>query len=162
MRFEWDENKAARNLVKHGVSFEEAATVFNDLLSDTFDDPDHSAAERRFIIIGVSEKGRMLVVSHTDEGEIVRIISAREPARGEREFYEKVEAEMEEDELRPEYDLSQLKGRARGKYVERYREGTNLVLLEPDVVAAFPDAKAVNEALRLLIKVAQTQASPQR
>jgi hypothetical protein len=74
----------------------------------------------------------------------------------------KVESEMEEDELRPEYDLSQLKGRVRGKYVERYREGTNLVLLEPDVVAAFPDAKTVNEALRLLIKVAQTQASTQR
>jgi hypothetical protein len=72
----------------------------------------------------------------------------------------KVESEME-DELRPEYDLSQLKGRVRGKYVERYREGTNLVLLEPDVAAAFPDAKAVNEALRLLIKVAQTQATPQ-
>ena len=74
----------------------------------------------------------------------------------------KVEAETEEDELRPEYDLSQLKGGVRGKYAERYREGTNLVLLEPDVAAAFPDAKTVNEALRLLIKVAQTQASTQR
>ncbi len=74
----------------------------------------------------------------------------------------KIEAEIEEDELRPEYDLSQLKGRVRGKYVERYREGTNLVLLEPDVAAAFPDAKTVNEALRLLIRVAQTQASSQR
>ena len=69
---------------------------------------------------------------------------------------------MEEDELRPEYDLSQLKGRVRGKYVERYRAGTNLVLLEPDVAAAFPDAKAVNEALRLLIKVAENQVSNPR
>jgi uncharacterized protein len=76
MRFEWDENKAARNFVKHGVSFEEAATVFGDPLSDTFDDPDHSAQERRFVIIGVSEKGRMLIVAHTDEGEVVRLISA--------------------------------------------------------------------------------------
>jgi uncharacterized DUF497 family protein len=88
MRFEWDEKKAADNLVKHGVSFEEAATVFGDPLSDTFDDPDHSAEERRFIIIGMSVKGRMLVVSHTDDGEAVRIISAREPTRGERDFYE--------------------------------------------------------------------------
>lgn len=72
----------------------------------------------------------------------------------------KVEAEMEADALRPEYDFSQLKGKVRGKYVERYREGTNLVLLEPDVAAAFPDAKTVNEALRLLIKVAQSQVSP--
>lgn len=59
----------------------------------------------------------------------------------------KVEAEPEEDELRPEYDLSQLQGRVRGKYAERYRAGTNLVLLEPDVAAAFPDAKTVNETL---------------
>ena len=73
----------------------------------------------------------------------------------------KVESNME-DELRPEYDLSQLKGRVRGKYVERYGAGTNLVLLEPDVAAAFPDAKAVNEALRLLIKVAENQVSNQR
>jgi len=67
-----------------------------------------------------------------------------------------------EDEMRPEYDFSQLKGRVRGKYVERYREGTNLVLLDPDVAAAFPDAKAVNEALRLLMDVAQRQGSQQR
>ena len=65
----------------------------------------------------------------------------------------KVEPETVEDELRPEYDLSQLKGRVRGKYVERYREGTNLVLLEPDVAEAFPDADSVNEALRFLIRV---------
>jgi hypothetical protein len=88
MRFEWDENKAIRNFVKHGVSFEEAATVFGDPLSDTFDDPDHSAEERRFVIIGMSEKGRMLIVAHTDEEEVVRLISAREPTRREREFYE--------------------------------------------------------------------------
>jgi hypothetical protein len=73
----------------------------------------------------------------------------------------KVESEMD-DELRPEYDLSQLKGKVRGKYVERYRAGTNLVLLEPDVAAAFPDAKAVNEALRLLIKAAGNQVPNQR
>ena len=88
MRFEWDEGKAAANLAKHGVSFEEAATVFGDQLSDTFDDPDHSAEERRFVIIGMSEKGKMLIVAHFDEGEVVRLISAREPTRGEREFCE--------------------------------------------------------------------------
>ena len=68
----------------------------------------------------------------------------------------RVEAEQE-DEMRPEYDFSELKGRVRGKYVERYRTGTNLVLLDPDVAAAFPDGQAVNEALRLLMKVAKTQ-----
>lgn len=92
MRFEWDANKATGNPVKHGFSFEEAATVFGDPLSDTFDDPDHSAEERRFIIIGTSERGKILVVTHTDDGETVRIISAREPTRREREFYEESRA----------------------------------------------------------------------
>ena len=63
----------------------------------------------------------------------------------------KKDSAEEQDDLRPEYDFSELKGHVRGKYVERYREGTNLVLLDPDVAAAFPDAKAVNEALRLLL-----------
>lgn len=67
MRFEWDEKKAARNLAKHGISFEEAVTVFGDPLSDTFPDPDHSLNEHRFIIIGASESGRILVVAHTDD-----------------------------------------------------------------------------------------------
>ena len=73
----------------------------------------------------------------------------------------RVEAEPEDD-MRPEYDFSQLKGRVRGKYVGRYREGTNLILLDPDVAAAFPDAKAVIEALRLLMDVAQRQGTRQR
>jgi hypothetical protein len=88
MRFEWDQAKAATNLNKHGVSFEEAATVFGDPLSDTFDDPDHSADEQRFLIIGTSDRGRMLIVAHTDDGAVVRIISAREPTSGERKSYE--------------------------------------------------------------------------
>jgi uncharacterized DUF497 family protein len=88
MQFEWDETKAAQNLLKHGVSFEEAATVFGDPLSDTFNDPDHSAEERRFIIIGMSERGRILIVAHIDNEEVVRVISAREPIRKERQFYE--------------------------------------------------------------------------
>jgi hypothetical protein len=70
----------------------------------------------------------------------------------------KVEPE-EENDLRPEYDFSQMKGGVRGKYVERYREGTNLVLLDPDVAAAFPDAKAVNDALRLLLEEKQSPHS---
>src|ERR1041384_336993 len=90
-------------------------------------------------------------------------LSAPESRLVEKEsFMKKVESEMEEDGLRPEYDLSQLKGRVRGKYAERYRAGTNLILLEPDVAAAFPDAKSVNEALRLLIKVSQEQVSSER
>ncbi len=88
MQFDWDPNKAAGNEAKHGVSFEEAATVFGDPLSDTYDDPDHSLDERRLLIIGTSEQGRLLIVSHTDDGQTVRIISAREVTRKERKFYE--------------------------------------------------------------------------
>ena len=88
MRFEWDENKAARNLTKHGVSFEEVVTVFEDPLSDTFPDPDHSVDEQRFIIIGSTESGKILVVAHTDDGAAVRIISAREATATERKVYE--------------------------------------------------------------------------
>ncbi len=62
-----------------------------------------------------------------------------------------------DDELRPEYDLAQLQGGVKGKYAERYRQGTNLVLLEPDVAKAFPNAESVNEALRLLLKLAKSQ-----
>jgi uncharacterized DUF497 family protein len=86
--FEWDEKKAVTNLAKHGVSFGEAVTVFSDPLSDTFDDPDHSATERRFLTIGASDRGRMLIVAHTDNGKTVRVISAREPTAGEIKSYE--------------------------------------------------------------------------
>lgn len=88
MQFDWDPKKAAGNIAKHVVSFEEAATVFGDPLSDTYDDPDHSWQERRFILIGTSEQGRLLFVAHTDDGAIVRIISAREATSKERKFYE--------------------------------------------------------------------------
>ena len=88
MRFSWDPKKAASNLNKHGVSFEEAATVFGDPLSDTFPDPDHSMEEYRFVIIGSSESGKILVVAHTADGELVRLISAREVTREERTSYE--------------------------------------------------------------------------
>jgi hypothetical protein len=90
-----------------------------------------------------------------------RIISARKATRQERRFYrgfmkKEVENEME-DELRSEYDFAQMQGGVRGKYVERDRKGTKLVLLDPDVAQAFPNDAAVNEALRLLIQVAQHQ-----
>lgn len=88
MKFEWHWAKAAANLRKHGVTFDEAATVFGDILSHVFPDPDHSDDETRFLIIGMSETGKILVVSHTDRGEHTRIISAREATRKERQFYE--------------------------------------------------------------------------
>ena len=88
MRFEWDPEKAAENLAKHDVSFEEAATVFRDTLSATGSDPDHSFDEERFITFGVSTAGRLLVVAHTDREDTIRIISARLVTPRERKIYE--------------------------------------------------------------------------
>ncbi len=88
MEFEWDRKKAQRNLRKHRVSFDEAVTVFYDPLSATVDDPDHSVGERRLITIGYSSRGWLLVVSHTERGSAVRIISARSATRRERKRHE--------------------------------------------------------------------------
>ena len=77
MEFEWNPDKATGNLDKHGVSFQEAVTVFNDPLSVTFPDPNHSIGESRYIIIGISRFGQLLIVAHTDRLERVRIISTR-------------------------------------------------------------------------------------
>lgn len=88
MEFEWNPDKAVLNLTKHSVSFQEAATVFNDSLSVTFPDPDHSIGENRYVIIGMSSFGQLLVVSHTDRENRIRIISARIATRQERRFYE--------------------------------------------------------------------------
>jgi uncharacterized protein len=88
MDFEWDDQKAARNLAKHGVSFHEAATVFGDPLAMTYYDPDHSQDEDRFLTFGHSDAGHLLVVSHTDREDRVRIISARRATRRERKAYE--------------------------------------------------------------------------
>jgi uncharacterized protein len=88
MRFEWDTEKAAENLRKHRVSFDEAATAFFDELSMTVPDPDHSVGERRFITMGASSRGRLLVVAHTERGSTIRIISARLASASERERYE--------------------------------------------------------------------------
>jgi uncharacterized protein len=88
MRFSWDPKKAAINFRKHGVSFEEASTVFRDDLSVTGADPDHSFEKRRFVIFGNSGKNRFLVVAYSEEHDKIRIISARLMTRQERRLYE--------------------------------------------------------------------------
>jgi uncharacterized DUF497 family protein len=84
----WDSRKAKQNLRRHRVAFEEAATVFTDPLSSTIEDPLHSEEEDRFVIIGESIRRRILVVVHTDEGDTIRIISARVATAFERKQYE--------------------------------------------------------------------------
>jgi hypothetical protein len=89
--FRWDPRKAASNVRKHGIDFHEAATVFDDPLSTTFPDPDHSREEERFLTIGSSIGGRLLVIAHAEEGDTVRIICARRATPRERMFCEEAE-----------------------------------------------------------------------
>jgi hypothetical protein len=88
MKIEWDPKKARSNLRKHKVSFEEAATALSDPMAATGADPDHSTIEDRYITFGVSDRGRLLVVAHTEGDEMIRIISARLASKGERKIYE--------------------------------------------------------------------------
>ena len=88
MKFEWDSDKAAVNLDKHGVAFQEASTVFGDDLTMTAADPAHSKGEHRFVTFGMSCEKRIVAVAHTERGDKIRIISARLATRAERKFYE--------------------------------------------------------------------------
>jgi uncharacterized DUF497 family protein len=92
VQFEWEPNKAAANLRKHRVSFHKAASALGDTLSTTFRDQAHSTEETRFVTIGASARGRILVVAHTERDDTIRIISARRATRREREFYEQGES----------------------------------------------------------------------
>ena len=88
LRFEWHQEKASENLRKHGVSFEEAKTVFNDPFSITIADPEHSLDEDRYIDIGLSARGQILVVVYTERAGSIRIISSRKATKAERRVYE--------------------------------------------------------------------------
>jgi hypothetical protein len=173
LTFEWDAEKARENLKKHDASFEEAKTVFDDLFSITIADPEHSTDEERYIDIGLSAKGQILVVVYTERGSDIRIISCRKATTVERRTYDQEKSEPNEldsldDTMLPEYDFSR---GARGKHYQAYREGHTVkiyesdgtvtiqnftleegtVLLEPDVREYFRDSEAVNRALRGLI-----------
>ena len=88
LTFEWDPMKAGENLRRHGVSFEEASTAFQDPLSRTIHDPDHSDEEDRFLLLGQTDRGQLVVVSHTERGSRIRLINARIAERRERKTYE--------------------------------------------------------------------------
>ena len=157
LSFDWDPEKAARNLARHGVTFNEAASVFADRLSLTIPDPRHSIGEERLALLGLSARVTCLLWC-TRSARISFESSAREPpraanggcmkkARPSRSPKQRVNA----DEPLPEYDF---RGRIRGKYAARFAAGTNLVLLDPDVAEFFPDATSVNDALRALATIA--------
>ncbi len=142
MNFKWDQTKSVSNLKKHDVTFEEASTVFGDPLSLTIPDPIHSTNENRFVTMGFSINSQLLVVIHAETYDNIQIISARKATPKDVEI---MKEELEDHEILGEYDFS---GGIRGKYSEDYLRGTNVVVLEPDVAKQFPNAKAVNQALR--------------
>jgi hypothetical protein len=145
MDFEWDDDKAGANARKHGVTFSEAMTVFGDPVSVTGYDPKHADDEDRFLTMGTSLAGRLLVVSRfassahgwrVDESERITKMATSHDEPGP------------SDELQPEYDFRSMRGVVRGKYASRYQERLRVVRLAPDVSAAFTDEDAVNAALR--------------
>ena len=152
--FEWDEEKAESNLEKHGVSFEEAATAFADTLSVTIPDPAHSEGEIRFLLIGVTTDQRMVVVP-TRNGAIIYVSSTRAQRRGGRSGTMSKVQRTDDFEMREEYDFS--KG-VRGKYAARYAQGSNIVVLDPDIAEVFPDSESVNKALRAIAEIARERA----
>jgi uncharacterized DUF497 family protein len=157
MQFEWDPGKAAANLAKHQVSFEEPISVFEDPLATTVPDVEHSFDEERFLTTGVTSQQRIVIVWHTDREDAVRIIGlARRQTGSDKIMSLDNRTDPEPDEMQPEYDI---RGGVRGKYYDRYRAGTNIVLLEPDVAKVFHDSDSVNRALRALIEVARAEAT---
>jgi uncharacterized protein len=163
LRFVWDARKAAENARKHRVTFTEATTVFDDRLSVTIPDPDHSIGEQRFLLLGMSNRGRLLVVAHAERDATIRIINARRADREKRDERMKKKtkgtAPTGRDTMRPSYDF---RGGVRGKYVSRYRAGTNVVVLDPDISEAFPNAAAVNRALRALLSAVPPRPAKRR
>jgi len=153
--FEWDRRKSTSNVRKHGVSFTEASTVFDDPFSITIPDPDYSGEEERFVIIGASAKLELLVVVESASSAPALLRSMKDGTMKKATTSSKASTK----EMREQYDFS---GGVRGKYVERYRAGTNVVLLDPELVEAFPDSKSVNDALRALVAIAHRRKSRKR
>ena len=146
--------EAANNFRKHKVSFDEAVTVFYDPLSATFNDPEHSIGEERNITVGYSSTRRLLVVSYSERNDGIRIISARRANTKEKRRMKRKKT-LKPDELRAEYDFDYSKA-VRGKYFQRLmKEGSNVVVLEPDVAKEFRGSAAVNDALRSLLQVSK-------
>lgn len=151
MRFTWDPAKERSNKRKHGIGFQEATTVFGDPLAVTVPDPDHSAGEERLLTIGQSTAGQLVVVCHSNKGLPFALFRLAEPQlMNEKTMKHKVK----EPEMRTEYNFS---GGVRGKYYKRYMESSNVVVLEPDVHKRFKNARAVNKALRSLMRSEGTQ-----
>jgi uncharacterized protein len=151
-RFEWDDEKAALNVLKHGIRFEQAEGIFDDPLIATFADRSHSSDEDRQISIGSTFGDEVLVVVHTTCGERIRIISARHATKAERRKFmnEKHDYINDRDDLQPEYDFDYSKAE-RGKYYQGRGRLVIRVSIDEDVAKHYSTTESVNAALRQLI-----------
>ena len=141
-------------MLRFGVSFEEAISAFADPLSLTIGDEAHSFGETRCVTLGATISGRIVVVVHVDRGDEMRIVSARgATAREKRQRMEKAKGDRVRD-VEAEYDFS---SGERGRYAKRFAEGTNVVVLDPDVAEVFRTSAEVNEALRALVSIAKRE-----
>jgi uncharacterized DUF497 family protein len=149
--FEWDPRKDSTNRRKHGVGFAEATTVFADPLSITIPDPDHAVTKSDSWLSGcpASEICWSWFILLEDSRSARSALAWQRSMRDA--IMKKPPSKRNTDEMRAEYDFS---GGVRGKYADRYRRGTNVVLLDPALAEAFPDSKSVNDALRALLAVA--------
>lgn len=153
MQFEWDLRKEVSNRSKDGVGFREGATVFGDPLATTFPDRDHSGLEGRFLTLESRPAGECWLWS-TARGATIFGSSVCGRSRAARGNFMKKTARQRNheprnhDEMKSEYDFASMKGGVRGKHYRDYRNGTNVVVLQPDVAEAFPTEDAVHEALR--------------
>ncbi len=149
LTFEWDLRKARSNLAKHGVAFEEVSTIFGDSLSLTIPDPEHSRMESvtsRWVKPLTVNCSLSLIQTEA----IISASSAQDgPAAENASFMKKTSNKSARKPMREEYDFSQSE---RGKYARRYAQGTNVVVLEPDVAKVFSNSKSVNVSLRKIIR----------
>jgi uncharacterized protein len=155
VRFEWSADKAASNVDRHSVSFDEASTVFDDPLAQIFNDEAHSSDEKREIIVGHSVGNRLLLVCFTERGKgVIRIVSARLPTRKNVRIMKKTSSSKsrhtEAGDMLPEYDFDYSKARP-NRFAGRINKDRLVVLLDPDVSKVFTTPESVNAVLRALI-----------
>jgi len=146
MEYDWEPEKAVINIVKHGVTFHEATTVFDDRNCVTGYDPIHSGEEERFITVGISNLGRLLIVWYADRG-VHFASSVQELLLNASEMTIQM-ADPDPGDMLPEYDFSKMKGLVRGKFASRITSEPRTVRLADDLAVLFPNDEAVNAALR--------------
>lgn len=166
MKYEWHTAKAASNLIKHGVTFEEAATACDDPFQENLPDLAHSFGEMRYLCLGLSSKGRVLAVIYTERGDKAHIISAERLRNKKR--WNTMSHEVTiltdddydlEDDIAPEYDIAAMREAAR---VAGYETHRRFIRLAPDVAAVFANAEAVNNALREIMAARGLHSSDQQ